>query len=302
MNAQDLEWNDLHTVLAVCREGTLSGAARILEVSHSTVLRRIDSVEKKLGVRVFDRLPMGYVMTEAGELMLETGERVENEMLGLSRTLIGRDMQLHGTIRVAVPDALLLKVLMPHLNTFSEKFPKIHLELVISNDYLNLTKREADIAIRVTESPPDALIGRCLCEVKTTIYASNEYLRKHLDANIESYAWLMPDEDLIHLPITKWLQKKHPKATIVLRCNTILCLYEAAYHNIGVTALPCFLADPEPQLRRIIPPPDELTSKLWLLIHPELRQTARIQIFKDFLIEIFMQEKILIEGCGISCE
>jgi len=296
MNAQDIEWNDLYFVLAVCRQGTLSSAARILNVSHSTVLRRIDSVEKKLGVRLFDRLAMGYVMTEAGELMLETGERVENEMLGLSRTLVGRDMQLHGNIRVAVPDALLLKVLMPHLNDFTQKFPKIQLELVISNDYLNLSKREADIAIRVTNKPPETLIGRCLCDMKTTIYSSKKYLNNHLDKNIATYAWLMPDEDLMHLPIIAWLKKKYPNANIALRCNTILCLFESVIQNIGVAALPCFLADSEPQLKRIIPPPNELTSKLWLITHPELRQTARIQVFKDFLIDVFMKEKTLIEG------
>ena len=159
MNAQLLEWNDLQLVLAICREGTLSGAARVLNVNHSTVFRRIGSIEKKIGVRLFERLATGYVMTEAGDVMLEAGENVENEILGLSRKLLGRDLYLKGNLRVAVPDALLMKVLMPHLESFSQSYPEIQLELFISNNYQDLTKREADVAVRVTKSPPETAVG-----------------------------------------------------------------------------------------------------------------------------------------------
>ena len=296
MNAQLLEWNDLHLVLAVCREGTLSGAARTLAVNHSTVFRRISAIEKKLGVRLFERLPTGYVMTEAGEAMLKVGERVENEMLGLSRELIGRDLHLSGILRVAVPDALLLKILMPHLNIFTQRYPEIQLELVISNNYLNLTRREADIAVRVTQSPPETVIGRRICTMATTIYGSTEYLARQISSTIENYAWLLPDENLAHLPITKWLENKYPKAKTVLRCNTLLGLYEAAVQGLGVVSLPCFLADPDSRLSRVITPPTELTSELWLLTHPDLRRTARVRALIDFMAEVLEQEKDLIEG------
>jgi len=296
MNAQPLEWNDLHLVLAVCREGTLSGAARVLGVNHSTVFRRISNIEKKLGVRLFERHPTGYVMTLAGETMLKVAERVENEVLGLSRELIGRDLHLSGVLRVAVPDALLLKILMPHLSIFVQCYPEIQLELVISNNYLNLTRREADIAVRVTQSPPETVAGRHVCAMMTTIYGSTEYLTRQTDNTIERYTWLMPDESLAQLPIAKWLDRKYPKATIVLRCNTLLGLYEAAVQGLGVVSLPCFLADPDTRLSRILAPPDELTSELWLLTHPDLRRTARVQALMDFLEEALEKEKDLIEG------
>jgi len=102
MNAQPLEWNDVHLVLAVCREGTLSGAARVLGVNHSTEFRRVGAIEQKLGVRLFERLATGYVMTEAGEAMLESGERMENEVLGLSRRLVGRDLHPEGIREAAL--------------------------------------------------------------------------------------------------------------------------------------------------------------------------------------------------------
>ncbi|MFV2033086.1 MAG: LysR family transcriptional regulator [Gammaproteobacteria bacterium] len=296
MNAQPLEWNDLHLVLAVCREGTLSGAARVLGVNHSTVFRRVGAIEEKLGVRLFERLATGYVMTEAGEAMLESGERMENEVLGLSRRLVGRDLHLSGVVRVAVPDALLMKVLMPHLCDFSRRYPEIQLELAISNNYSNLTRREADIAVRVTSSPPETAMGRRLCSMRTTVYASTGYLAGQTGGALENYAWLMPDEDLAQLPVTRWLERNHPKATVRLRCNTLLGLHEAAVLGLGVASLPCFLADPDTRLERVLPPPDELTSDLWLLTHPDLRRTARVKALMNFLAEALEKEKDLIEG------
>ncbi len=296
MNAQPLEWNDLHFVLAVCREGTLSAAARTLGVNHSTVFRRIGAIEKKLGVRLFERLSSGYVMTEAGEAMLESGERVENEVLGLSRKLVGRDLHLSGVLRVAVPDALLIKILMPHLGVFSQRYPKIQLELIISNNYLNLTKREADIAVRATQEPPETVVGRRICSMMTAIYGSTEYIARQTEGAIENHTWLLPDESLMQLPIIKWLDRNYPKATLGLRCNTLLGLYEAVIQGMGVAALPCFLGDPDTRLNRILPLTDELDSELWLLTHPDLRRTARVRALMDFLAEVLEKEKSLIEG------
>ncbi|WP_370978756.1 LysR family transcriptional regulator [Agaribacterium sp. ZY112] len=296
MNAQPMEWNDLQFVLAVCREGTLSGAARTLGVNHSTVFRRISAIENKLGVRLFERLASGYVMTDVGEAMLMSGERIENEVLGLSRKIIGRDLQLSGALRVAVPDALLVKVIMPHLAVFSQLYPKIQLELIISNNFLNLTRREADIAIRATQTPPETVVGRRICTMASTIYGSIEYLTHQIDNSVEAHTWLMPDESLEQLPITKWLSRKYPKAVIGLRCNTLLGLYEAATQNIGITALPCFLGDSDNRLKRIFPPVEELSTELWLLTHPDLRRTARVRVLMDFIEEVLGKEKRLVQG------
>lgn len=296
MNAQELEWNDLQFVLAVCREGTLSGAARILGVNHSTVFRRIGALEKKLDVRLFERLASGYMMTDAGEAMLESGERVENEILGLSRKLIGRDLQLTGLVRVAVPDALLMKVLMPHFGAFSKRYPKIQVELSISNNFYNLTRREADIAVRATSKPPETLVGRCICPMMTTIYGSPDYLAQQNESTIEKYVWLLPDESLMQLPITNWLARNYPNANLGLRCNSLLGLYEAATQGIGVAALPCFLGDSDTRLKRILPPVDALESELWLLSHPDLKRTARVRALMDFLLKVLENNKKLIEG------
>ncbi len=303
MNAQPLEWNDIHLVMIVCREGSLSGAARILGVNHSTVFRRVAAIEEKLGVRLFERLPSGYEMTDSGEAMLESGEHIENEVFNLSRTLIGNDLQLNGAIRVAVPDALLTNILMPHLTIFTQKYPDIELEIAVSNHPMSLVKREADIAVRATTSPPDSAIGRRICSMATAIYGSTNYLNKFRKGNdnfkindLENYTWLLPDDNLAHLSIINLVDQKHSNATVGLRCNNLPGLYEATRQSLGIAALPCFLADPDPLLERISPPIDKLSSEIWLLTHQDLKKTARIRALMDFLYDVLIEEQNLLEG------
>ncbi len=297
MKAQDIAWDDFRTVLAVCREGTLSGAARLLKVNHSTVFRRVNALEDKLGVRLFERLPEGYAMTEAGESVREAGERIEDEVLGLSRKLIGRDLGLHGTLRVTAPDAFAIKLLTPIMVQFSQHYPDIRLELSMANNYLDLTRREADVAIRATTTPPEAAIGRRLCALVTTVYGATSYLEKQQpDQAMERHSWLMPDDALAQLPFANWLRKRFPAATVVYRSNSLLGLFEAGKRGMGVVPLPCFLGDPEAGLQRLMDPPDELASELWLLTHPDLRRTARVRAFMDFLMQSIDSERKLIEG------
>lgn len=305
MKAQPLEWDDLRFVLAVCRSGTLSGAARKLGVNHSTVFRRINAIEEKLGVRLFERLPNGYAMTEAGEAVHTTGERIEHEVFGLSRQLIGGDLRLHGTLRVTAPDAIAFRLLMPHITAFCKTYPDIQLDLVVANNPLDLSQREADIAIRVTTAPPDAVVGRRLCKLARTIYGSRHYLETNAESKPKDYDWLMPNEGLNQLiphegsnqlPINKWLEQHYPSVNVVLHSNTLFGLYEAAKLDLGVAPLPCFLADPDNSLRRIMPPPKELASELWLLTHSDLRRTARVRAFVDFLETAMKGDKALIEG------
>ena len=293
MNAQQLDWNDLRYVLAVCHEGSLSGAARALNVNHSTVFRRINAIEEMLGVRLFERLSNGYAMTEAGEAALRVGDRIENEVLGLSHKLIGKDLRLSGVLRVTAPDALAIKILMPHISEFSKQYPDIQLEFSVASNFFNLSQREADIAIRATSSPPDTLIGHRVCGLATGIYGTSEYLN---EASSEHLPWLMPDDELAHLPVTRWQKKHYPEDSVVFRSNSFLALFEAARQGQGIAPLPCFLADPEHKLDRIIAPLEELDTELWLLTHPDLRRTARVRAFTEFLLLLLKKQRNLFEG------
>lgn len=296
MNAQDLEWNDLRIVLAVCRHGTLSGAARELGVNHSTVFRRIGAIEERIGVRPFERLPTGYVMTEADEAMKAASERVESEVFSLSRKLIGGDLRLSGALRVTAPDALAIEVLMPHFVSFCRKYPGIQFDLSIENSFLDLPQREADVAIRSTTAPPDDAVGRRLCRLDATLYGASRYLDEHCDHTVEQYTWLMPGKDQGWFSANQWLAQHYPGASIAFGSNGLLALFKAVKQGLGVAPLPLFLGDQERDLCRVIEPPAELASELWLLIHPDLRRTARVRAFVDFLTEGIEQEVDRIEG------
>lgn len=298
MNAQPLDWNDINLVLAICRSGTLSGAARALGINHSTVFRRINAIEKDLGVRLFDRLPTGYAMTEAGEAVHATAERIENEVFGLSRRMAGRDLSLQGQLRVTAPDGLALTILMPHIASFCRAYPDIRLDFAVTNSFLELSQREADVAIRFTASPPETVVGRRICKFAITVYGAKKYLKGVARNSLETYDWLLPGEGLERVPAAKWLAQHYPAARIALRSNTFLSLREAAKQGLGVAPLPCFLGDREVTLQRLMQPPKELDSELWVLIHPDLRYTARVRVFVDFLVDALKPEQSLIEGRG----
>jgi len=295
MNAQDLVWNDLHLVMTVCRAGSLSGAARILGVNHSTVFRRVVAIEKKLSVRLFDRMAMGYVMTEAGEAVLQTAEKIEVEINSLSRQLIGRDLQLYGDLKITLPDAFGLNLLMPYLQHFCSQYPKIKLDLSVSNAALDLTQRQADIAIRVTQKPPETLIGKKVCRMKMTFYASKEYIKQH-NGDLTAYQWIMPNLELDNLKTTRWLNEHYPKANVILTSNTLLTLHKTTQIGLGIAPLPCFLGDPDLLLVRIVEPPQVLDLDVWILSHPDLRQTARVNAFRQFFVESMQNNIDLLEG------
>lgn len=293
-----MDWNDLNLVLAICRTGTLTGAARALGVNHSTVFRRINSIEKKLNVRLFDRQPTGYVMTEAGETVQRTAERIDEEVNGLSRELLGRDLRLQGRLRVTSPEGIGLKFLSPHLSAFCADHPGIQMDLIITSSALRLSRREADIAVRVTRRPPDNYIGHRICKFRFCMYASRSYLNRHGDASLEDYHWLMTDDGFDLLPPAVWKNKEHPAAKIVFSSNNALAVITAAKQGLGVAPLPCFLGDAEKDLVRVTKPPEALTLDLWILTHPDLRHTARVRTLMTFLIGALEKEKATIEGLG----
>jgi DNA-binding transcriptional LysR family regulator len=291
-----MEWNDLQLVLAIGRAGSLSGAARALGVNHSTVFRRINAVEKKLGVRLFERFPHGYETTEAGEEVRRTAEKVEADILGLSRTLVGRDLQLQGRLRVTAPEGVGLGLLMPYLAQFCNEHPDIELDLVVTNSALRLSHREADVAVRVTSKPPDTSIGRNICDFRFTLYASPGYLALYPDTSLENHQWALWEDSTDWLPTFVRNMGEQAVKNIRFRSNNTMAAIAAAERGVGVALLPCFLGDGVPGLVRVIDPPAELTLQLWILTHTDLRHTARVRALMNFLTESLADRRDAIEG------
>jgi DNA-binding transcriptional LysR family regulator len=171
-----MNWDDLRIFLAVARSGSISSGAKQLGLQHSTVSRRIRKLAQELEVRLFDRVPSGYELTPAGEKLARAAERMELEVLAVDGTLAGTDLRPAGLLRVTAIDNMATTILMPMFAGFSREYPEVTLRLLIANSDISLARREADVAIRLTNTPPDTLVGKRVATVSSAVYGCREYL------------------------------------------------------------------------------------------------------------------------------
>jgi DNA-binding transcriptional LysR family regulator len=292
----NLSWTDLQHVLAVAEAGSLLGGARALGVNHTTVLRRIASFEHELGVKLFARSPTGYTLTAAGEEIAAAARTMQDTVHAMERKVAGRDLRLTGTVRITTADTLAASILPPVLAAFTRAQPAIALELSTTNAMTNLSKRDADVAVRPTRNPPPNLIGRRVATVAIALYAAPSYLA-HAPARraLDKHAWLAPDDSLASTTIWRWFARE-VGGTPILRGDSLTALARAAVAGLGVCALPCYLADPMPGLSRVRGPIAEMATDLWVLTHEDLRDTARIRALTDHLAAELTARRDVIEG------
>jgi DNA-binding transcriptional LysR family regulator len=291
-----MQWDDLRYVLAVASAGSLAGAARSLGVNHTTVLRRVDAFEKNLGLRLFERLPTGYVLTAGGEELIATARHVDETVTALERKLAGQDLRLSGVVRVTTTDTLMGSILPEILAEFRETHPGIQVEIAVSNLMLNLTKRDADVAIRPANDPPGTLIGRRVAKVAFAIYASPRYLAKHRTSKLADHRWIGPDDSLAGTSVAQWMRSQLAQSEIALRADSFLALRQAAQAGLGLAALPCYLGDTASDLVCVHRPIPEMETALWILTHEDLRHTARIRAFTEFSANALSRRRPLLEG------
>jgi DNA-binding transcriptional LysR family regulator len=289
-------WDDLRLVLAVFRQESLSGAARSLGVTHSTVFRRLGALERQIGARLFERFRDGYSPTPAGEIAAAAAARLEDEVLTLERKLSGQDLRPSGTVRITTTDTL-GAVLVRHLPAMRALHPDIQLEIAISNAMANLTRREAEIAIRPIPEPPEILVGRRVAEIAHAIYGSRAYLSRRDGKELSAHDWIGLDDALAESVIARWMQANMRAARIACRVDTLPALRDAAEAGLGLALLPCYVGDLAPGLRRVTAKAlVEPRSALWLLTHEDLRRTARIRASLDFLAKALASDRQLLEG------
>jgi len=292
------DWDDLRYFLATAREGSLTRAAQMLGVNHSTVSRRISAFEDKLGARLFDRSVSGFVVTQAGQEMMQTAMRIEKEITLLDRQMLSRDMTMTGRLRIATPAALIATFLMPHIASFSLKYPSVEIDIQSSDTLINLHNHEADIAIRSIKNPSESLMGRRLTPVAKAIYASSSYLERHgccarsIRDGIQ-HRWVQSKSNN---DVPAWVLKHFPSAQIGCRVNTLLARIQAVKHGIGIGELHCRFGDSDPELHRIYPFETVLDTDFWVLYHPDLRHTARVRAFTSHIAEAFNRERDLYAG------
>lgn len=296
------DWNELRLILAVVRAGGLTGAARSLEIDHSTAFRRLQAIERRLGLPLFERLPGGaYEATSAGERMAAAAERMEDEALAVDRDIAGRDHRLTGRLRVTSSETLAYRLLTRHLAAFRRDHPGVVVELAIDNRVLSLTRREADVALRPMRPKEGDLWGRKLADVAWTVYGARAYLDTSgaptAPVDLALHALIGWEEGASGINAADWLAAAAPAAAVVYRTTSLVNQLVAVKAGIGLAVLPCYLGDPEPDLARAFPEPvPELSRELWIVTHSDLKRTARVRAFFDQVGEGIATDRALIEG------
>ncbi len=283
----NLAWNDFEVILAIATAGSLSGAARALSVSHATVFRRLGDIEQRLGVTLFERSRTGYRPTLAGEELADTARIMDDAALAAERKVAGRDLEPSGEIWVTTTDSLLMGVLAPLFTQFRHKYPGIVLDVAISNQLFNLTRREADVAIRPSNRPPENLIGRPLTTIGQAVYGHRS-LGLTPGAPIESLIsqpWICAGPRLQDSALDQWMIANELKSSCVYRVDTLVSIFSAIRSCMGLAVLPCYLADGDPDIVQLTNPIPELEYGLWFLMHPDLRGVVRIHALMDFLTD-----------------
>jgi len=276
-----MDWNDLRYVLAVSRSGTLSAAARRLRVDQTTVTRRLAGIERATGVRLFDRIEGRLVATDAGRIAVARAERIEAEAQALAAELSGADKDAAGVVRLTAVPSIVNHALVPRLGGLLSRYPRLGLEIVGVPGDLSLSKREADMAIRLARPPGGTALCRRIGEIAYAVYGPQGAPGKTLP-------WITYDEAHAHLPQARWIARHGgAPAEQRLKLNDAESLLQAVRTGLGRSLLPTFIANADPRLVRLSPEPSVLEREVWLLVHPDLRPLPRVSVVLDWVCDIF---------------
>jgi DNA-binding transcriptional LysR family regulator len=284
-----MDWRDLQTFLATAEAGSTQGGSSKLTLDQSTVSRRIAAFEERIGQRLFERLPTGLVLTAAGQKMLATAKQVEKDVHSLERHLVGQDATLNGEVRLTLPPLMLNNMLAPALSDFYRSHPDVHVEIDVSLTEANLTKREADIAVRGSNSPPEHLIGRRVANINIGLYCHEDTASAGLEQNW--IGWGEPGE------VEAWARERNlPVTGTTWRVDNPAGQMAMARCGMGIAALPCALADRETDLVRLVPEQVWPGRDLWVLTHKDLLPAPRIRSLFNHLADTLSDMRHIFEG------
>ena len=290
---QSMDWQDLRYLLEVGRAGTLTAAAKKLGVNQTTVSRRITALERALDAPLFDRSPNGWFITPVGESVMRSVEKIEDEVLTIARLVQADRQELSGKLRVTAPDVCIQGLLMPGLNRFSELYPQIDIDLIATEATLDLSVHDADIAFRATNKPPPNVLGTHIADFAYGIYAARALYDQYLEdpSSIGGIAW---GDDSRSVP--GWMRSAFPSMPVRYHANSLSVAFNMTRQGLGFALLPCGLGDSSSRLCRVPVEYEAPRNGFWLLSHIDLRTTARIRIFRDFMLEAIQPYIPLIEG------
>lgn len=290
MNTDDHNWEDLRLVLAIAQGRGLSGASRILSLHHATVLRRLNAFEARMGLVLFNRAARGYEPTEVGEELARLAQPIDQAVESAYRKLAGRDIRLSGTIRFATSDFIGQSLLLPVLRQFRKIHPDIDIEVIISPALASLSKRDADVAFRAANEPPDTLVGKRIAALGYGVYAHRDLVKKAgKSINLEQLDWVGDDYTISHVTTNQWRMHNYPNARVSTRFDSLVGKFRAVQAGMGIGFLPHYLAIDDDSLVCLKSKRSKWTLDLWLLTHADLSRMNRIKAFMSSAQETLSQ-------------
>lgn len=286
----NLNWDDLRYFLAAAETGSLSAAAKRLHSNQPTVGRHIDALESALGLKLFQRHKKGLTLTHECAWVLEQAQLMHSGVQSIQRLVEGDLQQLRGSVRLALPEGLCNEVIIPKLDAFYRQYPNLRLILNVSSRAADLTRGEADIAVRLFRPKDADLVARPLAPMAMGLYASRAYLQTHGLPENESDLWhhriIGYGDELAGLPENVWLLDRANPAYRVLQSDSTSSRLRAAVCGLGVSVQPCALADAHPDLVRVLPQALLPDHEVWITYHRDLRHILRVRVTADFLVAL----------------
>ena len=280
-------WDDYRFFATLAQTGSVRASAERLGVNASTVTRRLDGMESRLGQKLFVRSRAGLQLTADGQALVARLEPLATALAGLDAELSGAGEEVAGTVRITIPDVLAI-IMMAEFAGIARQHPRLRLEFIPAYQELDLSRGQADMALRVTDQPPEHLVGRQLGYSRLAVYGGREYLRRHDPReDPKSALWIESGIEAVQTP--GFRNRYFAGVPVGIRCNSLLLQQAAAAAGMGITLLPCALGDADERLARVGELEPLEARPIWLLFPPELRGVARIRSVSDCLQDAFLR-------------
>ncbi|PKP78984.1 MAG: hypothetical protein CVT81_01455 [Alphaproteobacteria bacterium HGW-Alphaproteobacteria-3] len=290
-----MQWDDLKIVLALSRKGSVRAAARRLALDHSTVSRRLGRIEEALGLSLFERTGEGLKATAAGERFIQAAQQIEDDLADTQRQIRGHDQRLSGPVIVTAPDEIVATLILDELADFRARYPDIELRLSMSYASADLMRRQADIAIRVTDEPPAHLTGKRVAPYVEMYYASRDYIARLEAGDLrEGPQWIgWPDASRrSHV----FAESPFPDAPVAMSINGLTSYREALARGLGLGVLPCLLGDADSRLARLRGCELRHVSDVWLLTHESAGRRKSVEVVMNMLSAALIRARPLFAG------
>jgi DNA-binding transcriptional LysR family regulator len=300
-NGAMFDWNDARYFLAVAEGGSTLAAGRALRVSQTTVARRIAALEEALGLAVFDKRRAGYALTPAGRMLLADARAVQASALALADTAAAQRRDAAGTVRLTAEESFAVSVLPQMLRDLHDLYPDIVIELDATEEVRDLEAGAADVAVRVAKNLDGAgLVGRRIGADLWTVYCSRAYADAHgVPRNrraLAGHPLISGGGGHVGEYYATWLRENGLERAVAMQHGTVTGLLFAVRSGLGLAALPCMVAELEPDLVRCLPPGPSGSREIWLLTHERVRQAPRVRAVMDFLGERLRQHARAVEA------